>query len=309
MNTPPNDRTYSIQQVADMTGLSKQLIRKWEERYLIIQPKRLDNGYRIYNEEDINILLTVKSLSEQGYSIKQASMMINNEASSLIKLDNPFKPTYNFEVINQYVLDLLHEGTHCNERGIHLILQQAFNYFGLEKLIEAIIIPFLSEVGHRWEKGQWDEYQEALSSLVVRDFLVPIRRNFQLKEDSSLILGACLPDEHHEIPIHLLLLKVMLKGWKTHLIGSSPAQGSIEAIVKRLKPTKVLLSATTTLPFIKNPYLLDSLDHFAKNFENTEFYLGGPGAIEYTAGKMLNSIHVTNSLEDVFSTEDSRINR
>lgn len=35
--------TYSIQQVAEMTGLSKQAIRKWEDRYGIIIPQRLDN--------------------------------------------------------------------------------------------------------------------------------------------------------------------------------------------------------------------------------------------------------------------------
>ena len=63
---------YFIQQVSDMTGLSKQVIRKWEERYNLVQPKRLENGYRVYSESDINFLVSVKALSEQGYPIKQA---------------------------------------------------------------------------------------------------------------------------------------------------------------------------------------------------------------------------------------------
>lgn len=303
MSNPPKDGAYSIQQVADITGLSKQLIRKWEERYLLIQPKRLDNGYRIYNEKDINILLKVKSLSEQGYSIKQASMLINKEDSSLnLKINDHFKSTQKLEEMNQYVLELLQEGMNCNELGINLILQQAYNHLGLENLIKSIIIPFMKEVGHRWEKGQWNEYQEALSSLVVRDFLVPIRRNFQMKEEAPLIIGACLPDERHEVPVHLLLLQLMLKGWKTHLIGSSPAPGSIESMVKILKPAKVLFSATTTLPFKKDPYLLDNLDNFAKTFGNTEFYLGGLGSLEYSEGKSLHTIRVTNSIQDVLNS-------
>ena len=66
---------YYIQQVADITGISKQVIRKWEERYQLIQPTRLDNGYRIYSDKDINTLLTVKALAEQGHSIKQAALL------------------------------------------------------------------------------------------------------------------------------------------------------------------------------------------------------------------------------------------
>ncbi|WP_442600367.1 MerR family transcriptional regulator [Neobacillus sp. D3-1R] len=302
MNNAPTDGAYSIQQVADITGLSKQLIRKWEERYQLIQPKRLDNGYRIYNEKDINILLTAKSLSDQGYTIKQATMMIDHDASLNIKKNDSNQSMYKPELINQYVLELLQEGTHCNEVGIHLILQQAYNHLGLEKLIKDIIIPLLKEIGNRWEKGQWDEHQEALSSLAIRDYLVPIRRNYKMKEEAPLILGACLPDEQHEVPVHLLLLQVMLKGWKTHLIGSSPAPGSIEAMVKKLKPAKVLLSATTTLPFKKNPNLLENLDNFAKNFEEIEFYLGGAGAMEYTKDTVLHNIRVTNSIEEVMST-------
>ncbi len=67
---------FSIQQVADVTGLSKQVIRKWEERYGVVQPQRLDNGYRIYSQQDVKMLLKVKLLSEQGHSLKQAALLV-----------------------------------------------------------------------------------------------------------------------------------------------------------------------------------------------------------------------------------------
>ena len=59
--------------------MSKQVIRKWEERYELVQPERLENGYRVYSEKDVNALLRVKILSEKGYSIKQAIDMIEKE--------------------------------------------------------------------------------------------------------------------------------------------------------------------------------------------------------------------------------------
>ena len=67
---------YFIQQVSEITGLSKLVIRKWEERYQIVIPKRLDNGYRVYTEADVNKILSVKNLTDQGYSVKQAAFFI-----------------------------------------------------------------------------------------------------------------------------------------------------------------------------------------------------------------------------------------
>lgn len=279
-------RSVLLQVVADVTRLSKQVIRKWEERYELVQPERLANSYRVYSEKDVNTLLKVKALSEQGYSIKQAVVIVkeNNE-----KIDPVIeqKPVPHYDELNDYVFQILEKGTHCDELELHLVLQQAYHHLELAMFLTSVVVPFLKEVGNRWEKGDWDGYQESISSLVVRDFLVQIRRNYQCRDDASLILGACLPHEQHEVPLHIILLQFMIKGWKTILIGASPAPGSIESLVRKLKPSKVLLSATTTIPFEKDSQLLSNLDQFAAENRKIDFYLGGSGSIQYTAGMTL----------------------
>ena len=42
MSLNPANWHYNITQVSEITGLSKQVIRKWEERYQIVEPMRLD---------------------------------------------------------------------------------------------------------------------------------------------------------------------------------------------------------------------------------------------------------------------------
>ncbi|MBS4201133.1 MerR family transcriptional regulator [Bacillus sp. FJAT-49732] len=288
---------YTIQQVSDMTGLSKQVIRKWEERYGLIQPNRLENGYRIYSKEDVNTLIKIKLLSEQGHSIKQAALLINEITTPEIPLEKGVSPT--FEQWNDYVFRLLEKGKHCDEIELSFILQQAYHHLGLSLFIESVVVPFLKEVGNKWEKNEWDEYQESVSSLVVRDFLVQIRRNYQYRENAPFVLGACLPHEHHEVPLHLVLLQLMIKGWKTQLVGASPAPGSIESLVEKLKPNVVLLSATTTIPFETDPELLRKLDHFAEKNRNIDFYLGGSGAMAYKDHYKLQAISITNSIEGI----------
>ena len=289
---------YFIQQVSDMTGLSKQVIRKWEERYNLVQPKRLENGYRIYSEVDINSLLSVKTLAGQGHAVKRAVELTKERSTILNTVPGAIHSIQHQEVLNDYVFQLLEKGTHCDELELNLVLQQAYHSFGLADFLTSVIVPFLNEVGNRWNRKEWSEYQEAVSSLVVRDFLVQIRRNYQCREDAPLIVGACLPYERHEIPLHILLLQFMMKGWKTILVGASPAPGSIESLVEKLKPAKVLLSATTTTPFENDPDLLKKLDQFAANNKHINFYLGGTGALDYAKNKTLQAIHITNSIEE-----------
>ena len=111
-------------------------------------------------------------------------------------------------------LRLLEKGSRCDEIEINFILQQAYHHVGLEQFLNNIVVPFLKEVGKKWECHEWDEYQESVSSLVVRDFLIQIRRNYQYRESAPFVLGACLPYEHHEVPLHLTLLRFMIKDGK-----------------------------------------------------------------------------------------------
>ncbi|HWL26169.1 MAG TPA: MerR family transcriptional regulator [Ureibacillus sp.] len=306
MSEPDISGMYYIQQVADLTGLSKQVIRKWEERYELVQPKRLENGYRIYSKQDVNIILEVKALSEQGCPIKQAVALAKEKSEPKDDIFLKQETIQYHKGLNNYVFQLLEKGNHCNELELNLILQQAYHRVGLDMFLTSIVIPFLKEVGRKWEKGEWSEYQEAISSLAVRDFLVQIRRSYQCRDDAPLIIGACLPYEQHEVPLHILLLQFMVRGWKTILIGASPAPGSIESLVSKLKPAKVLLSATTMLPFKQNPSLLQTLDQFAAENRKIDFYLGGNGSLEYTTADniTLRAIHLTNSIEEIMNDND-----
>lgn len=297
---PEENASYYIQQVANMTGLSKQVIRKWEERHELIMPARLPNGYRVYSEMDVNRLLAVKSYSEQGYSLKEATMLVKNN-NNIKKKKKEKNSTETTDELNRYVFALIENGAKCDELELNMTLQQSYHHLGLERFLTSVIIPFLNIIGTKWENNEWDEYQEAVSSLVIRDFLVQIRRNYRYRDNAQLVLGACLPFEQHEIPLIILLLQFMIKGYKTILVGTSPAPGSINSLVDRLKPDKVVLSATTTVPFEKNPNILLDMDTLANKHENIVFYLGGAGSIEYMKDKKLSSIKVAKSIGDILN--------
>lgn len=286
--------TYTIKQVADQTGLSRQVLRKWEERYDIVIPERLENGYRVYRDEDIQLFMLMKRYAEEGFALAQAADM----AKSHETVEFPLEPNEREDTFAENTLEeLIRHGTNCDELELNFTLQSAYHRLGLEHYLQLIIIPFLKQVGDNWANGEWDEYQEALSSLVVRDQLVQLRRNFQYREDAPLLLGACLPYESHEIPVHIILLQLMMRGFRTAMIGSSPAPGAIQSFVEKIQPVKVLLSASTTLPFETDPHVIMELDAFAGEHPETEFLLGGYGSFICEEKLQLRHIRLLDTID------------
>lgn len=55
----------TIREAEQRTGLDRATIRFYEKERLI-SPKRLDNGYRDYGEEELTALLRIKLLRELG---------------------------------------------------------------------------------------------------------------------------------------------------------------------------------------------------------------------------------------------------
>lgn len=291
-----NNEFYYIKDVSDLTGLSEQLIRKWESRYKIVNPERLPNGYRIYTHDDVLILKSLKNLRDQGYSVKDAINMIAEQK----KLSHT-KSKLNLSEPSPFVSMLIESGAKYDEESIMLLLKQANQQYGLDLFLQNTVQPFLKKIGDLWKNKKWDESQETVSSLVVRDFLTELSRSFPNNVDAPTVLGFCLPNERHEIPLQILLLQLEIRGFRTIRVAPSPKFSSIEQLITRIKPEKVLLSGSTIQPFQKDVNLFENLDRIAENYPNISFYIGGYGVWKYTEVVKPKHMTVSYTIEDILN--------
>lgn len=283
------EKTYSIQQIADLTGLSKQLIRKWENRYQIIQPKRLPNGYRVYTNSELQVLTAISTLTNSGLTVSQAIERYTKEQ----------KATKQDETLSIHQA-LIRAGTIGDEQQLLHFLEYAHHKFGVEKLLEQIVVPFLREVGQLWCERAWGEYQEAISSQTVRDFLANIRRHYFVQADAPLVLGSCLPGERHEIPMQILLIQCMLRGYQTMMLGPSPAPTAIQSTIALKKPKMVLLTGSTQIAFTEHAQSIHMLEKLAQAHEDIQFYIGGAGAEQHYNQFGLQALKLAHSTSDIF---------
>ncbi|RXE97262.1 MerR family transcriptional regulator [Pseudoalteromonas sp. PS5] len=64
-----------IGKLSELTGLSVKAIRFYEEKGLIPTPERVGK-YRVYSQEDVDLLLLIKEAKLLGVSIKQLQQVI-----------------------------------------------------------------------------------------------------------------------------------------------------------------------------------------------------------------------------------------
>ena len=76
-----NNKTYSIGETSEMTGISKRQLRDWEGKY-IPEPTRISVGdrlYRRYTPADIRLLKKIQENLARGFTLSAAAK--NAEAS------------------------------------------------------------------------------------------------------------------------------------------------------------------------------------------------------------------------------------
>lgn len=70
------EKTYTIQEVAEMTDLSAHTLRYYEKIGLLEHISRLENGHRRYAEEDLGWIHFLKLLRATGMPIQQMQVFM-----------------------------------------------------------------------------------------------------------------------------------------------------------------------------------------------------------------------------------------
>src|SRR3982750_3010783 len=66
----------NIAALAQRTGVAPDTLRKWEQRYSILQPTRTAGGQRRYSERDVARVQWLRARLDQGYRIGEAAELL-----------------------------------------------------------------------------------------------------------------------------------------------------------------------------------------------------------------------------------------
>lgn len=70
---------YTIGELTKKLNINKETIRYYEKIGLLAYPKRSGNGYRVYTEDDIELVQFILIIKKLGFTLKEIKSLIDEE--------------------------------------------------------------------------------------------------------------------------------------------------------------------------------------------------------------------------------------
>jgi DNA-binding transcriptional MerR regulator len=244
---PEQPGVVRIGELSRRVGVSDHVLRAWEARYGLLTPVRSPGGFRLYSDNDERRVRRMQFHLAQGLSAAEAARSAiaeahtrrasiggspGSDASERPELDELARSL-------QTALDVFDEG------AAQSVLDRLLSDFTLVTTLRDVIVPYLRQLGERWERGEITIAQEHFASNVIRGRLSGLARGWGDGHGPRAVV-ACPPDELHDLPLLIFGIVLNRNGWRVDYFGASTPIDELLQAAGRSRPDLVVVAATTT---------------------------------------------------------------
>jgi MerR family transcriptional regulator, light-induced transcriptional regulator len=190
---------HSISDVSRIAGIPKDLLRMWERRYDYPKPERDINGDRVYSDDQLNKLILIRQLVDQG--CRPGKLMGLEQTELAVLLKSPHA-----ELDFDRLIELLRAD---NAPELHDWLTQQIQSLGLRAFIHQLMVPANRIVGEAWNSGELAVYEEHLYTEMVTGLVRQSLAEIPGGHKSPRIMLTTLPGEQHSLG--LLMVEALLR--------------------------------------------------------------------------------------------------
>lgn len=273
MNHENEAAVLRIGELSRRVGVSEHVLRAWETRYGLLSPARSVGGFRLYSEDDENRVRRMQHHLADGLAAAQA-------ASAAIAEDQPGTISRRPQAVidaaphadlAEFANSLRQRLDEMDEPAAQAVLDRLFTDFTVETVLRDVLMPYLYELGVRWEQGATSVAQEHFASHVIRGRLTGLARGWGNGRGPQALL-ACPPDESHDLALLVFGIVLNRRGWRVRYLGANtPLQDMIQ-VTAQTRPSLVVLAAISSERFAE---VLPELSTLA---EMAPLVLAGAGA-------------------------------
>ena len=257
-----------IGELSRRLGVSDHVLRAWENRYGLLQPVRSAGGFRLYSEADVLRVRRMQAHLSRGLSAAEAARAVlgeDGEARMEAELDHVPATAGELSGALRRALDTF------DEPAAQAVLDRLMSDLSLTTVLREVVMPYLSELGQRWEQGTASIAQEHFASNLIHGRLAGLARGWGDGHGPLAVL-ACAPGEFHDLALMVFGIVLNRHGWKIDYLGSNTPVEELARTVDARQPRLVVVSATS--PETLEP-LTEQLTVLA---QRVVLVLAGPGA-------------------------------
>ena len=215
--------------------MSPELLRAWERRYGLLSPARSKGGLRLYSSDDLERVRTMQRLIAEGMAAAEAATLVIGD------LPPPDAPLLDPDSAIAELRDALDA---FDEPAAQTVLDRLFAAATVDLVLFEVVVPFLHDLGDRWERGDASVAQEHFAASVIRGRMLGLARGWGLGV-GPLVVIACLAGEQHDLGALAFGLALRSRGWRISYFGADTPLETIEHAADFLKPRLIVVAAVT----------------------------------------------------------------
>ena len=160
---------YTIKQAARLTGVSEASLRAWERRYAVVVPHRNASGYRVYDEDALAAISSMRRLVDDGWAPVEAAAAVRNGTAPASPDVSAARDSVGPQQAGAdgYTDLLLASAARLDTAGIEEALDGGFALGSFEHVVDVWLFPTLEALGEGWARGDIDVAGEHAASNAV----------------------------------------------------------------------------------------------------------------------------------------------
>ena len=254
---------FSIKDLESLSGVKAHTIRIWEKRYNLLQPERTLTNIRTYSLSDLQKLLNVTFLIDNGYKISKiaqhAAVDISKLVAKLVADRNAYTQNY---AINSLKIAMMNFDQHLFQETFNAQLKRS----DFHSVFYETFLPLLHEIGLLWQTDTINpSHEHFIYNLIKQKILTHIeavQHTATKNNDKTFVLF--LPEnEIHELGLIFLKYEIVRMGYKAIYLGQSIELESLQYLAVN-HPNIDFVTYFTIQP--DNENLPQYFDHFDSLF-------------------------------------------
>jgi len=289
--------SFSIKDLENLSGIKAHTIRIWEKRYNLLEPERTDTNIRTYSLENLQKLLNISYLNNNGYKISKIASLEKPTLSELVKQIS-LKGNAHENSINSFKLAMLNFDKELFQNTYNSLLQEKT----FKSIFYEVFIPLLSEIGVLWQTDTITPAHEHFLSTLIRQKIIlntEIARPEKPKNSTKTFVLFLPDNEIHELGLMFVHYELVSQGYSSIFLGPSVPINSLKDLLN-FYDDLVFISYFTVKPEKEN--ILSYFNDFNENIlvnRKSKLWVLGKILEEFDRKKLPNNISTFRSVTDL----------
>ena len=226
---------YTVNEVEERTGVPATTLRQWERRYGMPMPERSDSGYRLYSDDDIADIKSIKAHVDDGVPASRAAQIVARRPSE----------TRGPRPLADLRSELVAALVDLDDAAADRVIAEAHALYTVEDVVMELFQPVMIEMGTLWHDGVINTTTEHFASSYVNGRLRQLMGLTGNNRSGHGVIVACAPFDQHELGALILAVLLRRAGYQVYFVGANTPVEDLADMARAVKPLAIMISASS----------------------------------------------------------------